>query len=212
MSIGVETHSAECLVSESHASYDNILYSFPGSSAGKESTCIAGAQGSIPGLGRSPGEGKSCPLQYSDLENPMDCIVHGVTKSWTRLSDFHFYVYRAGLSAFNHHVIYLRVRRSDPTTGPRERYLQRDGFCDTTPVAISHLGRAGPARFVTAPKATSPRGGKSVCDTQMLVIPVSPPLPPADTCWMQTAWAGYFKREIIRLLLHLAALRNPSEL
>ena len=109
VSIGVETHSAECLVSESHASYDNILYSFPGSSAGKESTCIAGAQGSIPGLGRSPGEGKGCPLQYSDLENPMDCIIHGVTKSRTRLSDFHFYVYRAGLSAFNHHVIYLTV-------------------------------------------------------------------------------------------------------
>ena len=105
----METHSAECLVSESHASYDNILCSFPGSSAGKKSTCIAGAQGSIPGLGRSPEEGKSCPLQYSDLENPMDCIVHGVTKSWTRLSDFHFYVYRAGLSAFNHHVIYLTV-------------------------------------------------------------------------------------------------------
>ena len=37
----------------------------------------------IPGLGRSPGEGSSYPLQYSDLENSMDCIVHGVTKSWT---------------------------------------------------------------------------------------------------------------------------------
>ena len=43
----------------------------------------------IPGLGRSPGEGKGYPLQYSGLENSMDCIVHGVTKSWTRLSDFH---------------------------------------------------------------------------------------------------------------------------
>ena len=43
----------------------------------------------IPGLGRSPGEGNSYPLQYSGLENSMDCIVHGVTKSWTQLSKFH---------------------------------------------------------------------------------------------------------------------------
>ena len=45
--------------------------------------------GSIPGLGRSPGEGRGYPLQYSGLENSMDCIVHGVAKSQTRLSDFH---------------------------------------------------------------------------------------------------------------------------
>ena len=46
--------------------------------------------GSIPGLGRSPGEGKGYPLQYSGLENSMDHVVHGVTKSGTQLSDFHF--------------------------------------------------------------------------------------------------------------------------
>ena len=62
---------------------------FPCDSAGKESTCNAGDLGSTPGLGRSPGEGKGYPLQYSDLENSMNCIVHGVTKSWTQLSDFH---------------------------------------------------------------------------------------------------------------------------
>ena len=44
----------------------------------------------IPGLGRSPGEGKGYTLQYSGLENSVDCIVHGVAKSQTRLSDFHF--------------------------------------------------------------------------------------------------------------------------
>ena len=44
----------------------------------------------IPGLGRSPGEGKRYPLQYSGLEDFMDCIVHGVAKSGTRLSDIHF--------------------------------------------------------------------------------------------------------------------------
>ena len=47
-----------------------------------------GDWGSIPGLGRAPGEGKGYPLQYSGLKNSMDCIVHEVTKSWTRLNDF----------------------------------------------------------------------------------------------------------------------------
>ena len=63
---------------------------FPDSSAGKEFACNAGDLGLIPGLGRSPGEGNSCPFQYSGLENSMDRIVHGVANSWTRLSDFHF--------------------------------------------------------------------------------------------------------------------------
>ena len=56
-------------------------------SAGKESACNVGDLGSIPGLGRSPGEGKSYPLRYSGLENPVDWIVCGVSKSRTRLSD-----------------------------------------------------------------------------------------------------------------------------
>ena len=54
-----------------------------GGSDGKESTCNTGDLGLIPGLGRSPGEGKGYPLQYSGLENFMDCIVPGVIKSWT---------------------------------------------------------------------------------------------------------------------------------
>ena len=62
---------------------------FPGSSAGKESACNAGDLCSIPRLGRSPGEGTSYPFQYSGLENSKDCIVHGVAKSPTKLSDFH---------------------------------------------------------------------------------------------------------------------------
>ena len=64
---------------------------FLGSSAGKESTCNVGDLGSIPGLERSPGEGNSFLLQYSDLENSMDCMIHGVAKSQTQLSDFHFH-------------------------------------------------------------------------------------------------------------------------
>ena len=63
---------------------------FPCSSAGKESACSAGDLGSIPGLGRSLGEGKGYPVQYSGLENSMDYTVHGVAKSQTQLSDFHF--------------------------------------------------------------------------------------------------------------------------
>ena len=67
-----------------------VFLGFPCNSAGKKSTCNAGDLGSIPGLGRSPGEGKGYPPQSSGLENSMDCIVHGVTKSQIRLSDFHF--------------------------------------------------------------------------------------------------------------------------
>ena len=61
---------------------------FPGGSDGKASVCNAGDPGSIPGLGRSPGEGNGSPIQYSCLENPMDggawqATVHGVAKSRT---------------------------------------------------------------------------------------------------------------------------------
>ena len=64
---------------------------FAGGSDGKESTCNAGDLDLISGLSRSPGEGKGYPLQYSGLENFLDCIVHVVTKSRTWLSDFHFH-------------------------------------------------------------------------------------------------------------------------
>ena len=60
---------------------------FPGGSAGKESACSVRDLGWIPGLGISPGEGNSYPLQYPGLENSMDSIFHGVAKSRTQLSD-----------------------------------------------------------------------------------------------------------------------------
>ena len=67
-----------------------IYLGFLCSSAGKESACNEGDLGSIPELGRSPGGGmKVYTLQYYRLENLLDCIVHGVPKSWTQLSDFH---------------------------------------------------------------------------------------------------------------------------
>jgi len=60
-----------------------VFLGFSCDSAGKISACNVGDLGSIPGLGRSPGEGKCYPLQYSGLENFLSCIVHGVVKSWT---------------------------------------------------------------------------------------------------------------------------------
>ena len=65
---------------------------FPCGSAGKEPACNVGDLGLVPGFRRSPGEGKGYPLQYSGLENSMDCMVHGVAESWTPLSDLHFFI------------------------------------------------------------------------------------------------------------------------
>ena len=67
-----------------HLGYFYILIlGFPDSSVGKESACNAGYPISIPWSGRSAGEGIGYPLQYSGLENSMNCVVHGVAKSWT---------------------------------------------------------------------------------------------------------------------------------
>ena len=92
---------------------------FPGGSDGKESACNVGDLGSIPGLGRSPGEGNGNPLQYSCLENSIDrgtwwAAVHGVTKSWTRLSNSHTHTLTrmpATLTSKGHH----REPQSQPT-------------------------------------------------------------------------------------------------
>ena len=80
--------SESCSVVSNSLKPHGIQGGLPCVSTGKKSACNEGDLGSIPGLGRSPGEGKGYPLQYSGLENSMDCIVHGVTKNWTLLSDF----------------------------------------------------------------------------------------------------------------------------
>ena len=71
----------------------DIFHIFPGGSDGKGSSCNAGVASSIPGLGRSPGEGSGNPLQYSGLENPMD---RGYSpwgcKEWTWMNHFHFQI------------------------------------------------------------------------------------------------------------------------
>ena len=83
---------ARTLFSKTHYILRHIclVEGFPGGSAGKESTYNTGDLGLIPGLGRSPGEGKGHPLQYSGLQNPMDHTVHEVSKSRAQLNDFHF--------------------------------------------------------------------------------------------------------------------------
>ena len=72
-----------------------LSLTFPCGSASKKSACL------IPGLGRSPGERKGYPLQYSSLENSMDRIIYGVAKSQIQLSDFHFYIQ---LTNFSNHI------------------------------------------------------------------------------------------------------------
>ena len=74
-------------------------WGFPGGSAGQESACMVGDPGSIPGLGRSPGEGNGNPLQYSYLENSMDegawwDTVRGVTKESDTTEQLHFLSFR----------------------------------------------------------------------------------------------------------------------
>ena len=88
---------------------------FPGGSDGKESACDAGDLGSIPGSRRSPGEGNGYLLPYSCLENSMDrgaWQVHGVAKSWARLSDFHFHCFQDSNFEENCLLVFGVTRRS----------------------------------------------------------------------------------------------------
>ena len=78
-----------------------VIYLMISWGVGKESVCNVGDLGSMPGLGRALGEGKGYPLQYSGLENTVDCIDHEVTKSWTRLSDFHLRIQEANCCHFS---------------------------------------------------------------------------------------------------------------
>ena len=70
-----------------YITYIDKTEDFLDSSVGKEFTCNAGDSSLIPGLGRSPGEGKDYPLQYSGLEHSLDCIVHGVAKSHSDMTE-----------------------------------------------------------------------------------------------------------------------------
>ena len=125
-----------------------VFLNFPCDSAGKESVHNAGDLGSISELGRPPGEGKGYPLQYSGLENFMDCTVHGVTKSRTRLSDFHTCRAR-GTSLLLprrriHEVCSLdSCKRDRPPASPSSLGLLSKVLCPQVP-AIDHHGDGVP--------------------------------------------------------------------
>ena len=89
-----------------------FIWVFPCGSSGKESACNVGDLGSIPGLGRSPGERKGYPLYYSGLENFMDCIVHRIAKSQTRLSNFYFHSFSYLDRVWEHFInFYAYIKR-----------------------------------------------------------------------------------------------------
>ena len=124
--------------------------------AGKESACNsffnARNLGLIPGLGRSPGEGKGNPLQYSGLENSMDYIVHGVAKSRTRLSNIHFsllqshsYKYMNSANKLNH---------LGSTFSPSQAFRWENSLAD---ILITELCNWG-ARFYDCPLYPYPLG------------------------------------------------------
>ena len=138
---------------------NKAINGFPGSSAGKESSCNAGDPGSIPGLRRSPGEGNGCPLQYSGLKNSMEWIVHGLTKTRIQLSDFHF--------------TFKAIRR-ETTTRSLER--QRDNWRNqalsskTTPPLLVRVPsgnhKVGHTCAVSArncPPGNLPKGAQNLC-------------------------------------------------
>ena len=94
----------------------------PGGSEVKASACNAGDLGLIPGSRRSPGEGNGNQVQYSCLENPMDggawwATVYGVTKSWTWLSDFIFFLsFHFKVKEFTSEWLILRYRQDKGST------------------------------------------------------------------------------------------------
>ena len=105
--------------------------SFPGASDGKASAYNAGDPGSIPGLGRSPGEGNGNPRQYSCLENPMDggawlAAVHRVTKSRKRLNDFTSTLSDKGL-VFKTYQKLKQLRAKNKDIFPKKKYKRSIG-------------------------------------------------------------------------------------
>ena len=161
-----------------------FTWNFPDSLVGKESPCNAGDHGSIAGLGRYREEGKGYPLQYSGLENSMDCIVHGVAKSWTLLRDsqFHFQ-WRKEAGSVPWHLLH-------PSPSAE---LLRASNVPILPWALTrrrsnHSPRDGsPLR--------SPQPGDLPCLSylRMSVLSPQPPhLPLQDRLWHQALGPGHF--------------------
>ena len=129
-------------------------------SAGRESACSSGDLGSIPESGRSPGEGKGYPLQCSGLENSMDCIVHGVAKSRTQLSNFHFTHQRSGSWGGGPELLLRPPPWGDPA-------LPTPGFC---------------AGMLIADFRSPDRGGKGI--SIVLRHPRPAPHTPRPSLWL----------------------------
>ena len=111
---------------------------FPGSSAGKESACNAGDLDLIPRLGRSPGERKGYPFQYSDLENSMD---YTVAKSQTQLRDFQFQLNILSTKSLTKNLItkyFTKMVKSSFPGYPKMQYLYKTTV-KKVKVAQSHL-------------------------------------------------------------------------
>ena len=142
--------------------------------------------GSVPELRRSPGEWKEYPLQYSGLENSTDCIVHGVTKSWTRLSDLHFHSHRGWKSqvkGWQGPGTWLRLRFPAPGQGPFHSG-------DQGPEQPSGLGRLSPPQV---PKLGSHLSGRRFPASQVSVwkffsagdlFPALPSITPLVFSWV----------------------------
>ena len=169
------------------------LPGFPGGSAGKESACSAGALGLIPGLGRSPGEGKGYPLQYSSLESSMNCIVHGVTESDTteQLSASGAGLLPAIFLLFGPSVFYLGALQVAAKTPPSPalgfRPLPRAIPPPPRPPTPGSWSRTqmplGPLRPVRAPCSLCSRSRFRTSLIQPGPAPVSgDSLPPASRC------------------------------
>ena len=146
---------------------------FPDCSAGKESACNAGDLGSIPGLGRSPGEGKGYPLQYSGLENSMDCIVYRVAESRTRLSDFHFHLSVHVLAAQLCPILCNPGHCSPPGSSlymefSRQEYWSGLPFPSPGDLPNPGIEPRSPALQADALPSEPPRKSKQYCEQQAL--------------------------------------------
>ena len=139
-----------------------VFLGFCGDLAGRESPCSVEDLGLIPGLGTPPGEGKGYSLQYPGLEYSINYLVHGVTNSWTWLSDFHFHVHilspsfpcgaavknptanagdmRCGLDPWVRKIPWRRAWQPTPLLLPGESYGQRSLRATAHRVAESSIG------------------------------------------------------------------------
>ena len=150
-----------------------VFLGFPCGSAGTESACNAGDLDSIPGLGRSPREGKGYPLQYSGLGNSMDSIVLGVAKSQPQLSDFLFHF---------HKDLSPKFRVCSP--GPRMEPLARSGDDARDPYFKNHSPRRAPAAAGPLKETTKELSlGSSGNLTGVLTSPLRGRLNPGPREW-----------------------------